>query len=73
MNRRRVSRLAAALALAAALQLTALPLAAAGPPGPAAALRHESWIEAVWSRLAKAWEGLAATWADDGIVIDPHG
>jgi len=76
MNRRSVSRLAVACTLAAALHLTALPLAAAGPRGPAAALRHESWIENVWSRLAGAWKEMTATWADDGddgIGLDPFG
>jgi hypothetical protein len=73
MNGRRVSRLAAACALAAALHLAAPALAAAAPRGPGAALRHESWIEAVWSRLADAWRGMTATWADDGAGADPWG
>ena len=73
MNRRRASRLAAACALATALHLAAPPLAAAAPRGPAAALRHESWIESVWSRLADAWKGMMATWADDGGGVDPWG
>ncbi|HVF61807.1 MAG TPA: hypothetical protein VNJ70_18520 [Thermoanaerobaculia bacterium] len=75
MNRRRVSRLAAACTLAAALHLAASPLAAAAPRGPAAALRHESWIESVWSRVADAWRGFTAIWAegDGGGAIDPFG
>jgi len=73
MNGRRISRLAAACALAAVLHLAAPPLAAAAPRGPAAALRHESWIESVWSRVAGVWKGLTATWPDDGGGIDPFG
>jgi ABC-type sugar transport system substrate-binding protein len=73
MNRRRASRFAAACALAAALHLAAPPLAAAAPRGPAAALRHESWIESVWSRVADAWKGITATWANDGGGISPWG
>ena len=73
MNGRRVSRLAAACTLAAALHLTALPAFAAGPRGRAAGLRHESWIENVWTRLADAWKGMTATWANDGIGLEPFG
>ncbi|HVF62199.1 MAG TPA: hypothetical protein VNJ70_20500 [Thermoanaerobaculia bacterium] len=73
MNRRRVTRLAAACALAAALHLAAPAIAAAAPRGPAAALRHESWIESVWSRLADAWRGMTATWAEGGGGLDPFG
>jgi hypothetical protein len=73
MNGRRRSRLAAALALAAALQVTTAPLAAAGPRRPAGTLRHESFIESVWSRVAGLWEGITARWAADGAGADPLG
>jgi hypothetical protein len=85
---RSVPRLAAALALAAVLS-TAMPLAAVGPPWVGDARRGgESWIEAVWSWVGQAWEGVATLfWApagpaprsqpsaqcDGGVTIDPLG
>ena len=73
MNGRRASRFAAACTLAAVLHLAAPPLAAAAPSRPAAALRHDSWIESVWSRVADAWKSITATWANGGGGIDPFG
>ncbi|HEX5759118.1 MAG TPA: hypothetical protein VF121_07985 [Thermoanaerobaculia bacterium] len=70
---RSVPRLAAALALAAVL-VTALPLAAVGPPR-AGDARHggESWIESVWDLIAEVWGGVTAIWARGGGGMDPNG
>ncbi|HVF59467.1 MAG TPA: hypothetical protein VNJ70_06610 [Thermoanaerobaculia bacterium] len=74
MNRKSVSRPAAALALAAVLALAVPPPASAiGRGGGRAARLVDGWMEAAWGWVGGVLGGLTARWGAQGTSIDPNG
>ena len=74
MNRKSVSRPAAALALAAVLALVVpSPASAIGRSGGRAARLVDGWMEAAWGWVGELLGGLTARWAQEGLSTDPNG